>query len=290
MAWRSTWNEPPEGGRGGFFVDRGGLFPPGVKLVLILTVGVFLLEAIGMGPWLFAYGDLSVSSLLRLEVWRLVTYMFIHASTNHILLNMFFFWMLGAAFERQVGTKPFLALYLASGVAGGLGEAGFNAAMYVLYNQPGYLSLPAVGASAGVAGLLVAFATLNPRAKFYVMFVLPMEAWLFALAYAAIETWPIAQDLLYGPSPLRDDKVAHAAHFGGMAMGFVWMKWGAALAARGSVRGQREREHVAWRTREEEQVELDRILQKVHDEGVDSLTSAEKLFLQEMSDKYRDRL
>ena len=56
-----------------------------------------------------------------------------------------------------------------------------------------FLESPAVGASAGVMGVLVAFATLNPRAKFLVFFLVPVEAWLLAVLYAVFETWPIVQ-------------------------------------------------------------------------------------------------
>jgi len=287
MAWHSTWNDPPR--RRGFFVDRGGMFPPGVLLILILTFACFVLEAGGQARPLVAYGSLTAYSLLHLEVWRLVTYMFLHASIDHILLNMLVFWMLGMVFERQIGTRPFLGLYLASGIAGGLCECAFNVTMYVLYGHEGFLGVPAVGASAGVAGILVAFATLNPRARFLIMFILPMEAWLAAVLYVLYETWPVVAALMHGPSPTRDDNVAHAAHFGGAMLGFVWMRWGGALGdllRRGPpMRIERRRDPLS----EDEEDEEDRILQKIHDEGIDGLTVQEKMFLQEMTRRRQGR-
>ena len=285
MAWHSTWGDSSR--RRGFFVDRGGLFPPGVKLVLIVTVGVFILENLWAGL-ILAAGSLSVVGLLHLEVWRLVTYMFLHGSTDHILINMFIFWMLGIALERQLGTRQFLALYFVAGIVGGLCETGFNAVMFTLYGHEGFLTMPAVGASAGVMGILVAFATLNPREKFLVFFLLPVEAWLVALVYGLFETWPMFKDIVYGPSPLRDDNVAHAAHFGGMVLGFVWIKWGWRLGRLWTRRPVRIVRRPAIDRTPENEAELDRILRKIHNEGLHSLTLRERLFLQDVSRRRPD--
>jgi membrane associated rhomboid family serine protease len=289
MAWHSTWNQTPE--REGFFVDRGGMFPPGVKLILILTVGVFVLEMF-WGPWLIGQFSVTVQGLYSLQVWRLVTYMFLHASTDHILWNMFVFWMLGATLERQLGTKQFLALYFASGVAGGLLEAGFNGVMCYEYGAQTFaghtfLTMPAVGASAGVAGVLVAFATLNPRATFLVFFLFPVEAWLVALVYALVETRHVFLALWGGQWV---DNVAHAAHVGGMVMGFFWIKWGSIIdriqAGRPQFRAVRDVDPPT----DEEEDEEDRILQKIHDEGIESLTIGEKMFLQDMTRRRQGRM
>ena len=295
MAWHPTWNDSPPPRREGFFADRGGLFPPGVKLVLLLTVAVFLMEALWGGA-LVALGALTVESLLRGEIWRLLSYMFLHANSTHLLVNMFMFWMLGSVFERQIGTRRFLTLYFVCGIAGGLFEAVFNYLMYLKYPvimvAPGghmfsFLQTEAVGASAGVMGILVAFATLNPREKFLVFFLLPVEAWWVAVVYGLFETWPILKDLVFSQNPMWGDNVAHAAHFGGMVVGFVWMKWGERIA-RLLRRGSAPREKVfTGRTPEEEDAEVDRILDKIRDEGLDSLTLREKMFLHEVSRRRR---
>jgi membrane associated rhomboid family serine protease len=281
MAWHNTWNDAPP--RRGFFEDRGGAFPPGVKLILILTVGVFLLQL--SIPGLTEAGSVSVADLVHLEVWRLVTYMFLHGSIDHILINMFMFWMLGAVLERQMGARNFLYLYFAAGVAGGLCEAGFNLAMFYQSGQQVFLTIPAVGASAGVMGILMAFAVLNPRAKFLLFFLVPVEAWWVALGYAALETWPIVNDLFLNPSGVWTDNVAHAAHFGGMVVGFGWIRFGHRLSH--LVRPQVERSQAPFveRPPDEEEAELDRILDKIHNEGLDSLTLRERMFLQEISRK-----
>ncbi len=285
MAWHETWNEPPPRRRR--FFGRDGFFPPGVKLILLLTVGVFILEMFWAGP-LFAVGSLSLRGLMRLQLWRLVTYMFLHGSTNHILINMFVFAMLGVSFERQVGTRRFLWIYFGTGVAGGLFEAVFNLLMFLKYGAVRldvaghtFLTMEAVGASAGVAGILVAFATLNPRALFLLFFVFPIEARWVAIIYALVETRHIVGGLTKGWT----DNVAHAAHFGGMALGFVWMRYGSVLSRWWTrfKRRDRVRSEVSPGWRDEDEAEVDRILRKIHEEGIDNLTPREKMFLQDTS-------
>jgi len=290
MAWHPTWNEPPPR-RPALFADRGGAFPPGVKLILILTVGVFFLDALTRGA-LSAMGALSVRGLLGLEVWRLATYMFLHGGFAHIFWNMFIFWMIGNTLERQLGTRPFLAMYFAAGVVGGLLECAFNVVMHLehgpILTRGGvttFLDIPAVGASAGVAGVLVAFATLNPRAIFLLFFFLPIQARWLALIYMVVET----RHMLLGLQMGWVDGVAHAAHVGGGALGFVWMKWGHRILAAVHRRPRRERGPFYSRDPDRDEAELDRILDKIHREGVGSLTTREKMFLQEMGERFRDR-
>ena len=290
MVWRSTWNRPPE--RTGFFVDRGGMFPPGVKLILILTIGVYVVQKMFLDAWMIEWFAVTAQALYSLQIWRLVTYMFLHANPDHILWNMFMFWMLGAMLERQLGTKPFLTLYFACGVAGGLFEAGFNGVMCYEYGAQtfaghAFLTMPAVGASAGVAGVLVAFATLNPRAKFLILFLIPVEAWLVALVYALAETRHVFLALWGGQWA---DNVAHAAHVGGMVPGFFWIKWGSIMDRIQAGRPQFKVVRDVAPPTDEEEDEEDRILQKIHDEGIDSLSVGEKMYLQEMTRRRQGRM
>ena len=295
MAWHPTWNEPTDDRpRRRFMADRGGMMPPGVKVILLLTVGVFLADGFTNGA-LSRFGALTVTDVLHLQVWRLVTYMFLHGGIGHIFWNMFIFWMIGNMLERQLGTKQFLYMYFAAGILGGVFEVGFNVVMHYehgpIMTRGGpisFLDIPAVGASAAVAGVLVGFATLNPRAIFLLFFFLPIEARWLALVYMVVET----RHIVFGLQTGWTDNVAHAAHVGGGLLGFVWMKWGYRIAA-ALRRGSRARDDGGGSFLRQgdgrDQGELDRILDKIHREGVGSLTTREKMFLQEMGGKFRDR-
>ena len=79
--------------------------------------------------------------------WRLVTYMFLHGGALHIAFNMWCLWDLGALCESLYGRFTFGAIYLITGVAGGLASVAWN---------PGVLSVGASGAIFGLAGALIA--------------------------------------------------------------------------------------------------------------------------------------
>ena len=88
------------------------------------------------------------------------------------------------------------------------------------------------------------------------------------------------------PAFNESDNVAHAAHLGGLVVGFVWMKFGTRIASRlgrlaASSRARKE-VRPGWRP-DEDEAEVDRILKKIHEEGIDSLTPREKMFLQDAS-------
>jgi rhomboid protease GluP len=81
------------------------------------------------------------------EWWRLLTYMFLHGGLMHIAFNMWCLWDLGALCESLYGRWTFAAIYLITGIAGGLASVAWN---------PGVLSVGASGAIFGLAGALLA--------------------------------------------------------------------------------------------------------------------------------------
>ncbi len=143
--------------------------------------------------------------------YQLVTNMFAHASYDpkdgsiifsHILFNMYALWMFGSALERVWGPKRFLIFYLSCGLAAGVAQ--------MLFMHTGY----AVGASGAIMGLLAAFAYLFPNTQFYILPIpFPIKAKFMVLIYAAID--------LFGGLVPGSDNIAHFAHLGGLAMGFI---------------------------------------------------------------------
>ncbi len=81
------------------------------------------------------------------EWWRLVTYMFLHGGLLHIFFNMWCLWDLGSLCESLYGRWTYAAVYLTTGVAGGLASVSWN---------PRVLSVGASGAIFGLAGALIA--------------------------------------------------------------------------------------------------------------------------------------
>jgi len=283
MAWHETWNEPPGTALGrGFAGWRRRL--SAVTLLVLVTVAVYAADWLTGFRFISPLGALSVDRVMRLELWRLVTYQFLHGGFWHIAINMFILWMMGRHIEHRLGRKQFLGLYFLSGTLGGLFQLGFNVLM-THWRGPAALLQPTVGASGSVMGVLMAFAVLYPREElliFIFFFPLRVEARWFAVGYFILESVYAWQALALG----LDDRMAHAAHLGGLVVGFVWMKFGAPLASwLGRLgRKSRVRDEVrpGWRASDDE-AEVDRILKKIHEEGIDSLTPREKMFLQDTS-------
>ena len=173
-------------------------------------------------PLLDGLGHFSTGRLLkRWEVWRVVTFQFLHANPDHLIFNMLGLWFIGGMVESVLGRRRYLAFYLVCGVAGAM--------MYLLLNLLGWgvhLRLPGVlfsdpftpliGASAGVFGVLVAAAFLNPRETIYVLFAIPMQlrtaVYLFVL-FALINL------LRHG-----DNAGGDAAHMGGALAGAFFIR------------------------------------------------------------------
>ena len=120
----------------------------GINVVIFIAMaisGVSVTDPSGQAlvRWGANYGPLTVSG----EWWRLISYNFLHGGIIHLAFNMWCLWDLGALCESLYGTWTFGALYMISGVAGGLASIGFN---------PGRLSVGASGAIFGLAGALIA--------------------------------------------------------------------------------------------------------------------------------------
>lgn len=321
MAWHPTWNED-DGGRGGgryrHINARGAFRRPstrGLWAIILLNVFVFIaLQSPDPNAPINQYGPATAEDVLfKGQLWRLVTFQFLHGGTSHIFWNMFILWMFGRIVEMQVGTKRFLWLYLLAGVAGGLGNSLFGWTMSSLYNDPSWLTVGCIGASGGVMAITIAFALMNPKAPVLLFFILPIPAIWLAVGYFVLETWPLLSMLQTGRSP---SNVAYAAHVGGMLYalgwailaGYVRTPWARRLQKGGEYLKQRfkpspgsrrpaPRRHpvmggphsgAASRPKSKDEARLDGILRKIHEQGLMSLSESERRFLKDMSEKKRD--
>jgi rhomboid protease GluP len=118
------------------------------------SVAVFIAMVLASGPSLdftrsvlVRFGANDGPSTLSGQWWRLVTYMFLHGSLMHIGFNMWCLWDLGALAESLYGRWTFGAIYLITGIGGGLASIAWN---------PSVLSVGASGAIFGLAGALIA--------------------------------------------------------------------------------------------------------------------------------------
>ncbi len=274
---------------------------PGVVVLLIINVVVFLLVAIndasGRFP-VFHYFALSRTGIGHGFVWQLLTFQFLHAGLWHLLINMFVLYIFGRAVEDMIGKKDFFALYLASGVAGGLLQLLLGLAF------PRLFGASVVGASAGVFGVIAAFSILAPDQQILLFFVLPIRSRYFLWIAAGVSVF----SMLVPVSP----GVAHAAHLGGLLAGVAYIRWviqsGRTVTSWLPVRVRRSDDLVRVRfprTRSRRQAahaepmdvtnpdfisqEVDPILDKISAHGMQSLTPRERKILESARSKMERR-
>ncbi|MBP0590845.1 rhomboid family intramembrane serine protease [Paraburkholderia sp. LEh10] len=178
-----------------------------ILFLIVLNALAFVIEAAGPTSLIdrFALWPLrpATADAPVFQLWQLLTYSVLHANLAHLVFNMLGLFMFGSEVERALGASRTLKLYVASVVCGGIAQV-------LTALTPAGDAHPAIGASAGVFGILVAYALIFPKRRVVLLFPpIPMPAWLFATGYALVE-------LLLGVS--RDAPgVAHFAHLGGMA-------------------------------------------------------------------------
>ncbi len=189
---------------------------PMVRTLLLINVGVFALQMLlGDAPFLrlalWPWGADQLYGTPPFDVWQLVTYGFLHGSWAHLFFNMFALYMFGPDIEELFGSRRFLNYYLACVVGAALVQL---LVMFYFYRS----GAPTVGASGGVFGLLLAYGMAYPRRRLMLLFPpIPMPAWLFVTLYGVIE-------LLLGVFGTSQG-VAHFAHLGGMAAGYLLIRY-----------------------------------------------------------------
>ena len=241
---------------------------PWVRNLLLANVGVFLLQQ--TNPGLVSLLGFVPVEMLR-HPWTLFTYMFVHDGVSHILFNMLALYFFGSRVEAAMGSQKFLWLYLISGVMGGLVSLIFTPTAYI------------VGASGAVFGVQLAYAIHWPRDRIMIWGVFPVEArWL------VVGTTVFA---LYGGLK-GGGGIAHFAHLGGYVGAYLYLKWvefnapvkqwqrkvagppASTIAVGDWKRVDLNKVHEANRD------EVNRILDKINEKGLNSLTSQERTFLQ----------
>jgi membrane associated rhomboid family serine protease len=141
--------------------------------------------------------------------------MFMHASWQHILGNMLFLWIFGNNVEDALGKVRFLVFYLASGLAATFTQT----AVTLHYAGDLAASIPNVGASGAIAGVLGAYLLLLPDAKVltaFGFFLVPVPAFLFLGLWFGLQVWQGGISLTH---PEASGGVALFAHIGGFVFG-----------------------------------------------------------------------
>src|SRR5262249_8102159 len=160
--------------------------------------------------------QLDTAEVLQGQVWRLLTYAFLHDPGNplHILFNMLFLWWFGKEMEQHYGTRDFLACSLPAAVLGGL--AFMPWALRQEADQP-WAHHVCLGASGAVTAVLVLYAFHYPSQIIYIWGILPVPIWLFVGFQVAQDTYHFVYN--------RNTGTAVTVHLGGAGFAFLYYQY-----------------------------------------------------------------
>ena len=282
-----------------------------VQWLLALNIGVYFLQ-------LTLFSPDAVYSALALDParfpsswWTIVTYMFVHAWLAHLAFNLFTLWMFGPRLEHAWGTRTFVQFYLWCGLGGAIA--------HLLFAQHSSV----IGASGAISGVLVAYALRWPDDEVYLFGVIPMKSrwliaamigmniifalspssridwtahvggmgfgWLFLKLYSLggldrVRGWVSSVPDESEDMPRAVPRTRASMQDRGRGMDEVVARSNAVV-----LRESKSLTHVPKReTPQEYAARINGVLDKISQQGIESLTSAERRLLEDMSRKLRD--
>lgn len=265
---------------------------------------VSVLEDVGsLDPRRFASG----------QIWRLVTYAFLHDRNApwHLIINMLFLYWFGSRLERMYGATEFCLFYFSTMIFAGISHLALS---YYTGDTAAEL-----GASGAVWGLVILYVIHHPYEQVHVYFLFPIQIRVLALIYLVYDLHPILL-AINEPSGIMG-RVGCAAHLGGAAFGAIYFyrswrltplwnrlrrkssssRWETHTVRRparsvvpfdrgtlDASRGEPTKARIDPATKKLE-AQLDQVLEKIQESGRDSLSEEEIHVLEQASQKYRDR-
>jgi len=153
----------------------------------------------------------SWSALTEGRYWTLITSVFSHNNFMHIFFNMYVLYGFGPVIEQVLGTRRFLQFYFVAGIFSSFCHAFVSA---WLLHEP---SLPALGASGAISGIIFLFALIFPKQKILLFGFVPIAAIWGALLFVGLDIWGLIAQAEGGGLP-----IGHGAHLGGSLAGVIY--------------------------------------------------------------------
>ena len=193
--------------------DHWWLRHPAWLQIIAALVVVFVLDQMNAVYFRIPYQQwlyLTPQALRHGYVWQLITFQFFHGGFLHLLCNCLGIFFFGRLVESRLGRGSFLKIYFLSGVVGGILQALMG------WMIPHYFGGATVGASAGLFGIIAAFAMIDPGAEIYIYGLIPVKIIYFLY-------FEIAVSLFFTLVP-SESGVAHTAHLGGILFALAYMR------------------------------------------------------------------
>jgi membrane associated rhomboid family serine protease len=153
----------------------------------------------------------SWSGLLEGRLWTLLTSVFSHNMFFHIFLNMYAFFGFGTVLENAIGSRRFLRFYLIAGLVSSLSHCLVSS--FLLQDS----SLPALGASGAISGVILLFALMFPDERIFLFGLIPVPALIASFFIVALDLWGLIEQTRGSSLP-----IGHGAHLGGAFFGYLY--------------------------------------------------------------------
>lgn len=284
----------------------GGLSAQSITMLLIIAnVVVYLADAIFTPDhWLMDHLAIDPASLAKPWMWwQFITAGFAHDPDNvwHIAGNMFMLYMFGRLVEQVLGRREFFRFYMAALV---LGNVLFALRQYffidptvvLVKGQQVLIWAHALGASGAVTAVFVLFVCYFPKQTLLLFFVIPVPAWLLGAVLIGLDVLGSLGTKVVPGEPM----VAHDVHLTGAAFAFLYWRFQWRLDRYLRMDGLKQKlsnftkpklkVHKPEPSYEDQDAEADRLLDKVHRDGEQSLTARERRILEDYARRMRQKL
>ena len=248
----------------GEFSYKPTLFTNAIKVLVSINFGVFVLQTLSRSENLFfpLFGLVPKFVWSEFMIWQPFTYIFFHGGIWHVLINMFVLWMFGTELERLWGKNRFLRFFFITGVGSGI--------ITMLFSLQS--TVPIVGASGAVYGVLLAYGLTYPNRRVYLYGIIPIKSLWFVFGIGLIAFMSSFNNI---------SQVSHLTHISGMFIGYFLLKKTfnlseAVFIVRKKIleyRIQKKEKYIYKQYQIEKDV--NRILDKINREGYNSLTEEE---------------
>ena len=265
--------------------------PSGPKMMttqlIIITVIIYFVNEFFFQSQATQYLGLG-SDLFRgnWQAWQLLSYGFMHETLQarngffHILFNMFGLYVFGRDVELRYGRQEMLRFYLLAIIVSGL---AWLLVQILMQQSLGLL----VGASGGVAAVVILYCFNFPQRRLLLMGIWPMPAWALGVLFVAVD--------LFGAAGAGSAKIAYVAHLAGAGFASAYFLLGWNFNRLGSLPGkkllQRKPRLKVHRpdTADKTEQEADKILEKIREHGEESLSKKERRIMEDYSRRMREK-
>ncbi len=249
-----------------------------VKFLLMINCLLYFFSVLFSQFDLFSLLNLQIAKIFHFQLWRLITYSFIHTQIVSLIFNMLVLWMFGSELEHRWGSKFFIKFYIITVIGAALMSIPF---VFVLPN------IELHGANVAIFSLLTAYAVINPDRVVYFMMIFPIKIKWMTIIIGCMSLLMVKEESVLG--------LTYLLHLNGIIVGFIYLKYSMFFD---KVRHKFYRKNVFFRNNADNihiftntaDKKVDDLLDKIKKNGMESLDVDERLFLKRASHLFKSKM